>query len=95
VPLSAFFDGNADQAIKDRFFPKGIKSFFTLEMLDFLNALRSGGQMETSGEEGLRDLAVCFAALESSLRGRKVRVSDILSGRSARYEREINAYHKI
>jgi hypothetical protein len=51
--------------------------------------------METSGEEGLSDLAVCFAALESSLLGRKISVRDVLSGRAARYERPINAHYRI
>jgi 1,5-anhydro-D-fructose reductase (1,5-anhydro-D-mannitol-forming) len=94
-PLADFFTRTADAATREKFFPHGITNLFTLEMLDFLNAVRKGGQMETTGEEGMRDLAVCFASLESSQLGRIVKVKDILSGRIGRYERPINAHHKL
>jgi 1,5-anhydro-D-fructose reductase (1,5-anhydro-D-mannitol-forming) len=95
VALMELFESRADAATKERFFPRGITNLFCLEMLDFLRAIADGGQMETSGEEGMRDLAACFASLESSLRGKRVRVGDILTGRLSAYERSINAHHKI
>jgi 1,5-anhydro-D-fructose reductase (1,5-anhydro-D-mannitol-forming) len=95
IPLADFFHENADASLKDRLFPKGITNPFTLEMFDFLSAAQNGSRMETSGEEGLLDLAVCFASLESSLTGRNIRLCEILSGRAARYERPINAHYAI
>jgi predicted dehydrogenase len=95
VPLADFFQKDADAATKAKFFPRGIMNLFTLEMLEFLSAAREGREMETSGEEGLADLAVCFAALESSLQGRRISVRDVRDGRAARYERPINAHHRI
>jgi len=88
--LTEFFERHADPAVKARYFPHGITHLFTLELLDFLNAVKEGRDMETSVEEGLKDLAVCFAALDSSVGKKAVRVADVLSGRSDRYERDIN-----
>jgi 1,5-anhydro-D-fructose reductase (1,5-anhydro-D-mannitol-forming) len=93
--LMDFFRARADGATTERLFPRGITRFFTLEMLDFLGAIAEGRPMETSAEEGIRDLALCFASLESSLRGRRLRVRDIRSGRLSNYERSINVHHKI
>lgn len=88
--LEEFFQRQADPGTKARFFPRGITNLFALELHDFLGAVREGRDMETSAEEGLKDLAVCFAALDSSMKKKSVRVADVLSGRSARYERDIN-----
>ncbi len=93
--LAEVFAREADQATRERFFPRGITNLFTLENLDFLEAIRRGGSMEASGEEGVRDLAACFAVLESSLLGRRVKVQEILSGRSSAYERQINRHYGL
>ena len=95
VGLMDFFNAHADPAAKEKLFPRGITNLFTLEMHDFLSAIREGRQMETSAEEGTRDLALCFAALESSRLGRRVKVRDVLASRLAVYERPINAHYRI
>lgn len=93
--LADFFEQKVDPRIKKRFMPKGIDNLFTLEILDFLNAIREGRDMETSGEEGVRDLACCFATLEASAQNRPIKVRDVLSGKIAGFEAGINKHYKI
>ncbi len=95
IGLAALFERDADAEVKERLFPKGVQFSFTLELLDFLKAIESGGEMQTSGREGLADLAVSLAALESSLLRQRVRVSDVLAGNTAKYEDEINRHYEI
>ena len=52
-------------------------------------------ELETSGREGLRDLATSFALIESSLMKKAVKVDDVESGKIASYEEEINEYYGI
>jgi hypothetical protein len=51
--------------------------------------------METSGHEGLRDLAASYALIESSLAGKAVKVGDVESGKISQYEEEINKHYNI
>ena len=95
IAIADLFERDAAEEVKERLFPKGIRFPFTLELLSFLRAVDSGGEMETSGREGLADLAVSLSALESSLLGRRIRVADVLSGETAEYEREINRHYGI
>lgn len=95
VKIDEVFMQNADPALLEKFFPKGIDNIFTLETLDFLTAVRNGTPMEVSGREGLMDLAICFSLLESSTLGRKVKVADVLEGRLSAYEDEINRHYNI
>ena len=51
--------------------------------------------METDGEEGIRDLACCFAVLESATLNRPVEVADVLSGKIDTYQRAVNEHYGI
>jgi len=46
---------------------------------------------ETSGREGLRDLASAYAILESAVAGRPIAVDDVLSGRVRAAQQELDA----
>ena len=72
-----------------------MKVLRSLETLEFLRAIKEKREMETSGREGLRDLAASFALIESSLMGRSVKVDDVESGKLHIYEEEINNYYSI
>jgi len=85
----------AEATTKEHFFPYGLKDTFALEKLDWLRAIESGGQTETSGEEGLRDMAISYAMLESSELGRAVRVAEVESGEVCAYQREIDEYYGL
>ncbi|MBN1420564.1 MAG: Gfo/Idh/MocA family oxidoreductase [Planctomycetes bacterium] len=76
----------------ERLFPRGITDPFALEILSFLRAIEGGGAPEVSGREGLKDLALAYALIESSLAGRTVSPADVEGGRIDAYQREINAH---
>jgi predicted dehydrogenase len=99
----AVLDGGESRSLADiyaalpddrrrREFPLGIDDSFALSQLDWLEAIRRGGQPETSGEEGLRDLAAAYAILESAHAGCKVNVADVLSGAVSAYQRPIDEH---
>ena len=89
------FEDKAPSEVKERFFPYGIRDAMALETLEFSRAIKEKRGMETSGREGLRDLAASFALIESSLTGRPVKVDDVESGKLHLYEEEINNYYGI
>ncbi|MFB3040511.1 MAG: gfo/Idh/MocA family oxidoreductase, partial [Candidatus Poribacteria bacterium] len=93
--VEALFDEGADETLKDRFFPHGITDGFALEKLDFFNAIEHGVTPETSGDEGLRDLAASFAILESAELNQLVKVDDVESGVITAYQKEINDYYGL
>jgi len=80
---------------KEKLFPMQMTDSFALETLDFLTAISTDGEMETSGKEGLRDLAVSYAVIEASRLKQAVKVDDVEFGELAGYENEINAHHGI
>ena len=89
------FRREATEAERERFFPLGLTDTFALGFLDWLRAIRRGDQPETSGQEGLRDLATAFAIMESATVGGPVRVADVLSGRVSAYQRDIDAHYGL
>lgn len=76
-------------------FPDGITDPFALEMFDFLTAIAQRRPMESSGEEGVLDLATAFTVLESAAINQPVTVSDVLNGSVAHYQEEINDHYGI
>ncbi len=76
--------------IVEQCFPHQIKDSFALELGEFLSAIEHQRQPETSGTEGLKDIAPGLAILESSLLKRSVKVSDIESCRIESYQKPIN-----
>lgn len=95
VDLREHFAATADAADVARVFPWGIRERFGQAFADWLDAIHAGGQPETNGMEGLRDLATAYAIPEASLAGRPVRVDDVLRGEVAAYQQEINAYYRL
>ncbi|RJS74748.1 gfo/Idh/MocA family oxidoreductase [Candidatus Bathyarchaeota archaeon] len=93
--VEELFEEKAPRRVKERFFPYGIRDAMALETLEFLRAIREGREMETSGREGLRDLAASYALIESSLADAAVKVDDVESGRISSYEEEINKHYGI
>jgi len=95
MDIKPLFEEKASQEVKDRFFPYSIRDPMALETLEFLRAIREGREMETSGREGLRDLAASYAMIESSIANASVKVDDVESGKIGRYEEEINKYYVL
>lgn len=94
-PGQELFAREAPQALKERWFPRGIHDSFGLQWLDFLRSVASGKPMETDGVEGLRDLACSFAILESAALNRPVLVSDVLAGQVRAYQQEIDEHYGL
>jgi len=93
--VEELFERHASAEVREKFFPMGIIDPFAQETMEFLNAIREGREMETSGREGLRDLAVSYALMESSRLKRAIRVDDIESGKIGDYEKEINDHYGL
>lgn len=66
-------------------------SLLAIEFDDFTGAILSGRQPEVSGRDGLRSLAVIYGFLESERLGRVVDVDELLSGKLALYQGELEA----
>jgi predicted dehydrogenase len=82
---------SADRQARD--FPLGLTDSFALAQLDWLEAVRQRRPPETSGREGLHDLAAAFAIVESATLGRRVELAEVLDGRASEYQRSINQRH--
>lgn len=93
--LAELFAREADAATKERFFPHGLTDSFALPQLDWMRAIRAGGQPEMDGVEGVRDLATAYAMLESSVAGRTVAVEEVLSGKVRGYQEGIDAFYGL
>lgn len=81
-----------------RCFPFGLEDDpygMALEQLDFFQAIREGRQTEVSGEEGLRDLAIAYAVIESSVAGRPLDIDEVERGDVNGYQREIDEYYGV
>jgi 1,5-anhydro-D-fructose reductase (1,5-anhydro-D-mannitol-forming) len=85
----------APEDLLEQWFPSGLRDPFGLELLAFARAIEHGGPMETSAAEGVLDLAMAYALLESSQAGAPVRVDDVLSGAVDGYQAEIDAYYHL
>ncbi|MDA0676453.1 MAG: Gfo/Idh/MocA family oxidoreductase [Chloroflexi bacterium] len=66
-----------------------------LEYYELGQCIADGTKPEVDAYVGRKDLAVCNAALESSLLGRPVTVEEIENEQTAEYEKSINAHWKI
>ena len=64
-------------------------------MLEFLSAIEQGRQPETSGIEGLKDIAPGLAILESSALGRPVKVAEVEECQVETWQQEINQHFGI
>jgi 1,5-anhydro-D-fructose reductase (1,5-anhydro-D-mannitol-forming) len=80
---------------RDMHFPYGLTDPFAIAQLDWLEAIGWMEDPETSGVEGLRDLAAAFAIIESSHLGRTVTLDEVLSGAVDGYQREIDEHYGI
>jgi predicted dehydrogenase len=88
--LAELYQREAPETLRAAQFPRGLDDSFALAQLDWLQAIEQGRQPETSGREGLHDLATAFALLESDYAGRPVRVTDVLEGRLRNYQKPLD-----
>lgn len=93
------FLSSIDETTKHRYFPPVLfpdptkvsgGNGVTLEVYDFLNAVRERRRPELDGWDGLKAQAVPIAFFESAACGQVIRVDDVLSERVDAYQQEIN-----
>jgi predicted dehydrogenase len=93
--LLDYFDQQMTADERERFFPHGLTDVFALNQLDWLRAIERGVDPETSGREGLHDLACAFGVLESSVLKRQVTLAEVLSGETSAYQAEIDEHYGL
>ncbi|MCP4816764.1 MAG: gfo/Idh/MocA family oxidoreductase, partial [Planctomycetaceae bacterium] len=84
---------SAEQQVRD--FPLGLQDSFALTQHDWLQSIRTQSQPQTSGREGLQDLACAFSILESDAAGRRVEVNEVLTGDLDTYQAPLNEHFQI
>lgn len=93
--LIAEFAAGMSAEERARFFPLGLQEPYAILQYDWLSAIERGEDPETSGAEGLRDLACAFGVLESAALGRVVTLDEVLSGAVDGYQREIDQHYGL
>lgn len=89
------FEQDLDDEQRAEFFPYGLTDPYAIQQLDWLQSIESGTDPETSGLEGLLDLACAFGMLESSTLKRQVTIEEVLSGVASAYQQEINEHYGL
>ena len=93
--IGTLYQGHCDPDRKEREFPRGMTNDFAIAQLDWLNAIQEKRPSQTSGREGLADLACAFAILESDLAGKRVSIEDVIHGFISEYQVAIANYYNI
>ncbi len=93
--LVALFERELTDTEREGLFPLGLTDAFAIQAWDFLNAIATQSEMETSGTEGLHDLACAFAMIESSHLKRHVTLSEMLAHEADVYQREIDEHYGL
>lgn len=91
----ALFDERASVEVKERYFPLGLRDAFAIGYHDFLQGIAQKRDPETSGDEGVRDLAASYAICESAELGKPVKFDDVLSGKVDAYQAPINQRYRL
>jgi predicted dehydrogenase len=89
------FEQSLTGAEREQFFPLGLRDPYAIQQLDWLRAVERGADPETSGREGLRDLACAYAILESSQAGRQVTLREVLDHSVDAYQRAIDEHYGL
>lgn len=95
VLLLDYFNEHMSADEREAFFPMGLTDGFAIAQLDWLQAIAAKRDPETSGREGLHDLACAFGMLESSAARRQVTLNEVLRGDANEYQAEIDQYYGL
>ena len=79
----------------DALFPRGVTDQFALLLGEWLTAIQEDRPAETSGREGLHDLAASFAIVESSQARRAVSLAEVLNGGADAYQRDLDEQYGL
>ncbi len=90
--LAEMYELNESPQQREKLFPLGLENSFALNQYDWLEAIRHKREPETSGWEGLRDLAAAYAILESAHAARRVEVAEVFDGTLREFQRPIDEH---
>ncbi len=93
--LDELFERSIAPQQRDAWFPLGLSDSFALCQYDWLRAVVERRQPETSGQEGMRDLAAAYAILESAHAGRRVEVAEVLDGSLREFQRPLDRHWNL
>jgi predicted dehydrogenase len=93
--IGTLYREQCDPERKEKEFPRGLTNEFAIAQLDWLNAIEEKRPPQTSGRDGLADLASAFAILESDLAGRRVTVDEVINGNVSEYQIQIAKYYNL
>jgi predicted dehydrogenase len=96
--LAAKYYNNLDKNSREKLFPLGISggpwsneaSDKAIVLVNFYNAITQGIKPEVDGDEGLKDVALCYSVVESSYLNQPVKVKQIEDGKISNYQKEID-----
>lgn len=94
-PLMPLFEQSLSDEEREQYFPLGLRDAYAISQLDWLRGIEEGRDPETSGREGLYDLACAFGMLESSALRRQVTVQEVLDGSVDTYQRPIDEHYGL
>ncbi len=95
--ILASTNGFEQTRIAAHFFPDGISGkdvdwkIIAMEYYELAQAVLGKGDIEVTGEEGMKDVAAIYAICESSVAGRPVKMSEIENCETYAYQAEIDA----
>ena len=93
--LQNAYMNSLNEAEKETLFPHGITEGVTLEVYDFLDAVRKRRRPELDGVDGLKAQAICDAIYESGWCGEAVTFEDVYNEKVSGYQDEINERWQI
>ena len=93
--IAALYNDQCNPERKEQDFPSGMSNEFGIAQLDWIRAIEETREPQTSGREGLADLASAFAVLESNLAGRRVTVDEVINGDVSDYQIHISKHFEI
>jgi len=76
-------------------FPEADRKLLAIELYEIGKCITSGEKPEVDGLVGRKDIALCYAAFESSVLNRPVTITEIETEQTGQYEAEINTHWKI
>lgn len=95
LDIGTLYRGQCDPKRQEREFPSAMTDEFAIAQLDWLQAIKDQRPPQTSGRDGLLDLASAFAILESHLAGRRVSVDEVINGSVSEYQLPIAKHYSL
>lgn len=93
--IEAQYLANLSEEEKDRLFPYDATNGFSVEVWDFIHAVRTGDAVEMDGLAGQKAKALAIACYESATVGRPVSFKEIMDGALSDYQQPIDDYWQL